>query len=256
MLPIFDLSRFASKDTVLHKAQHVFVSGLFSKIVQDMKVNFDMTTTQKTVFGCLQACNAQYFLLVILIDELGQHMSAVEYCTILIYHLMIPLFPIDEVCLVCRKACLDQSGEHACRELSGFKYRHDFVKDVFCDIFKRAYASLKKEASVNFLIDPQEGRSTLKPIDVLVYDLTGGRHACVDLTEIFPLVGLRSGDFSVGQAALKAASSKVAKYENVCYDNQHVFIPLAFDTFGFLALDVADLLKRVQRIVYSNIVSP
>jgi hypothetical protein len=53
---------------------------------------------------------------------------------------MIPLFSIDEVCPVCRKACLDKFGEHAvhCRELSDFKYRHDFVRDVLCDIFQRA----------------------------------------------------------------------------------------------------------------------
>jgi hypothetical protein len=107
---------------------------------------------------------------------------------------MIPLFPIDEVCPVCRKACLDQFGEHAvhCRELSGFKYRHDFVRDVLCDIFQRAGVSVKKEAPVNFLTDPREGRSTLRPADVLVYGWIGGKHACVDLTGVSPLVGLRT----------------------------------------------------------------
>jgi hypothetical protein len=39
----------------------------------------------------------------------------------------------------------------------------------------------------------------------------------------------------VGQAALKAASCKVAKYEKAFSDNQHAFILFAFDTFGFLA---------------------
>jgi hypothetical protein len=75
---------------------------------------------------------------------------------------MIPLFPIDEVCPFCRKACLDSFGEHAvhCKELPGFKYRHDFVRDVLYDIFRRAGVSVKKEAPVNFLADPQEGRST------------------------------------------------------------------------------------------------
>jgi hypothetical protein len=29
--------------------------------------------------------------------------------------------------------------------------------------------NVKKEAPVNFLIDPQEGRLTLRPMDVLVY---------------------------------------------------------------------------------------
>ncbi len=185
-------------------------------------------------------------------------MSPVEYRTILRYRLMIPLFPVDEVCPVCRKACLDTFGEHAvhCKELPGFKYRHDFVRDVLFDIFRRAGISVKKEAPVNFLTDPLEGRSTLRPADVLVFGWVGGKHACVDLTGVSPLVGLRTGTFTVGEAALKAASSKVAKHEKACSDNQHAFIPFAFDTFGFLAPEAVDLLERVQRVMHSNIVSP
>jgi hypothetical protein len=95
MIPTFDLSSFASKDTVPHKAQHTLASGLFSKIVQDMEVNFKMTIRQKAVFGCLRASHAQDFLLAIPIDGLGQHMSPVEYHTILRHRLMIPLFLID-----------------------------------------------------------------------------------------------------------------------------------------------------------------
>ncbi|KAK2447748.1 hypothetical protein QL285_007077 [Trifolium repens] len=185
-------------------------------------------------------------------------MSPVEYRTILKYRLMIPLFPADEVCPVCRKACLDRFGEHAvhCRELPGFKYRHDFVRDVLFDVFKRAGISVKKEAPVNFLTDPLEGRSTLRPADISVYGWVGGKHACVDLTEVSPLVGLTTGDLTVGQAALKAASSKVAKHERACSNNQHAFIPFAFDTFDFLAPDAVNILKRVQRVMHSNVVSP
>jgi hypothetical protein len=157
-IPTFDFSNFASKDTVPPKAQHVLASVLFGKIVKDMEVDFNMTTREKAVFGCLKAEHAQDFLLAIPIDGLGQHMSPVEYRTILRYRLMIPLFPKDEVCPVCRKACLDTFGEHAahCRELPGFKYRHDLVRDVLFDIFRRAGISVKKEAPVNFLTDPRE----------------------------------------------------------------------------------------------------
>nr|GEY98805.1 putative reverse transcriptase domain-containing protein [Tanacetum cinerariifolium] len=79
------------------------------------------------VFECLRASHAQYFLLAIPIDGLGQHMSPVEYRTILKCRLMIPLFLVDAICPVCRKACLDSFEEHAvhCKEISGFKYRHD-----------------------------------------------------------------------------------------------------------------------------------
>ncbi|KAK2456598.1 hypothetical protein QL285_003948 [Trifolium repens] len=139
---------------------------------------------------------------------------------------MIPLFHIDEVCPVCRKKCLDSFGEHAvhCRELPCFKYRHDFVRDVLFDVFRYAGISAKKEVPVNFLTDPQEGRSTLRPADVMVYGWVGGKHACVDLTGVSPLVGLRAETFTVGQAARKAALSKVAKHAKAYFDNQHAFM--------------------------------
>jgi len=55
-------------------------------------------------------------------------------------------------------------------------------------------------------------------------------------------------DFMVGQETLKVASNKMAKYEKVCLNNQHTFIPFAFDNFGFLTQEVVDLLHRAQRI--------
>nr|GEX05015.1 putative reverse transcriptase domain-containing protein [Tanacetum cinerariifolium] len=51
---------------------------------------------------------------------------------------------------------------------------------------------------------------------------------------------LSSSGFTAGQAALKAASGKVTKHEKSCIENQHVFIPFAFDTFGFLAREAVD----------------
>ncbi|GKE53137.1 hypothetical protein Tco_1488293 [Tanacetum coccineum] len=67
---------------------------------------------------------------------------------------------------------------------------------------------------------------------------------------------LSSRGFTVGQAALKAASCKVAKNEKACIENQHVFIPFAFDTFGFLAREAVELLTRVQRVMNSNVMTP
>lgn len=66
--------------------------------------------------------------------------------------------------------------------------------------------------------------------------------ACGDLTGVSPLVGL-------GQVALKVASSKMAKHEKACSDDQHAFIPFAFDTFDFLAPEVVGLLHRVQKVM-------
>ncbi|GKE52298.1 hypothetical protein Tco_1487454 [Tanacetum coccineum] len=147
------------------------VNVRFSEIVKDMEVHIDMTMRQKAVFECLRAPHAQDFLLAIPIDGLGQHMSLVEYRTILKYCLMIPLFSVDAICPICRKACLDSFSEHAvhCKELTGFKYRQDMVRDVLFDIYRRVRISAKKETPVNFLTDPLDGRSTLRPADVLVF---------------------------------------------------------------------------------------
>nr|GEZ10239.1 hypothetical protein [Tanacetum cinerariifolium] len=140
----FDFRGFTYKDTVPSKAQQRMANVIFSEM---------------------------NILLAIIIDGLGQHMSLVEYRTILKHRLMIPLFTVDVICPVCRKACLDSFGEHAVhyKELSGFKYQHDMVRGVFFDICKRAGISAKKESHVNFLTDPLDGRSTLRPADVLVF---------------------------------------------------------------------------------------
>jgi len=68
---------------------------------------------------------------------------------------MIPLFPIDDVCPLCRKACLNTFGKHTVhyKELSDFKYKHGFDRDVLFDIFRRVEIFVKKEAHVNFLTD-------------------------------------------------------------------------------------------------------
>nr|GEX02655.1 putative reverse transcriptase domain, PPM-type phosphatase domain, protein phosphatase 2C family [Tanacetum cinerariifolium] len=115
------------------RSQQTLASALYSEMVKDMEAHFDMIVREKVVFECLRAPHAQDFLPTISIDGLGQQMSPVEYRTILKYRFMILLFSVDAICLVCRKACLDSFGEHAvhCKELLGFKYRHDMVRDVF-----------------------------------------------------------------------------------------------------------------------------
>ena len=89
----------------------------------------------------------------------------------------------------------------------------------------------------------------------MVYGWVGGKHACVDLTDVSPLVGLGVMVFTVGQAALKVMSSKVSKHEKACSDNQHLFIPFVFDIFVFLAPEVVDLQQRVQRAMHNNVMS-
>ncbi|MFS8000676.1 putative exostosin [Helianthus anomalus] len=171
---------------------------------------------------------------------------------------MIHMYPEDETCPICRKACMDKYGEYAVhyKEVPVFKYRHDWVRDVLGDILRRAGISAKKEAPVNFLMDPMERRSTLRPTDLLVFGWAGGKHACVDLTGVSPLVGLRENGFLAGLAARKAESKKVNKHAKASAENQHVFIPFTFDTFGSLAPEAINFLTRVQRVIHNNCLTP
>ncbi|GJX28406.1 hypothetical protein Tco_0236485 [Tanacetum coccineum] len=133
-----------------------------------------------------------------------------EYRTILTYCLIILLFFVDAICPVCRKACSGSFREHAvlCKELPSFKHRHDIVRYVLYDTCRRAGISAKKEAFVDFLTDPLNGKSALRSADVLVFRWVGEKHACVDLNGVSFLVDLSSGGFIVGHvaSALKAAS--------------------------------------------------
>ncbi|KAJ0444093.1 hypothetical protein HanIR_Chr16g0828001 [Helianthus annuus] len=103
------------------------------------------------------------------------------------------------------------------------------------------------------MTDPLDGRSTLRPVDIFVSGWAGEKHACVDLTGVFSLVGLRDNGFVAGQALLKAESGKVAKHKKACLENQHVFIPFTFDTSGSLASEVVEFLYRVQQVMNSNL---
>nr|GFB26060.1 putative reverse transcriptase domain-containing protein [Tanacetum cinerariifolium] len=219
------------------------------------------------------------FLTVIPIEGLGQHMSALEYQTILKYQLMIPLFLVDEPCPVCRKGCgIDGADsdygyvlDRVCMSLfefnlSGFsnkdivppKAQNVLVCALFSEIVKGLGVSFdlspRQKAAVKCLRAPRllEGRSALRPADILVYGWVEGKHDCVDLTGVSPFVGLRDNVLVAAQAALKAESSKVAKHKKACLENQHVFILFAFDTFGFLASEAEKFLTRVQRVVQSN----
>lgn len=77
----------------------------------------------------------------------------------------------------------------------------------------------------------------------------------MDLVDASPLVGLGPETFAVGHATLKAKSRKVVKHKKACSDNQFLFIPFTFETFGFLAQEVINLLPKIQRVMHNNVVS-
>lgn len=72
---------------------------------------------------------------------------------------------------------------------------------------------------------------------MLVYSWKEGKHPCVDFIWVSSLSGLGNETLVVGQAAIKATEAKMRKHDQVCKDNQHLFIPFVFDTFIFLTSD-------------------
>lgn len=96
-------------------------------------------------------------------------------CYILMYYLIITLFSIDEVCLVCRKACLNtlESTQFIVENVQDSNTWHEFVRDVLFYIFRWAKVSTKKNAFVNFLTDPHERRLTFRPPNVLLNGYVG-----------------------------------------------------------------------------------
>ncbi|GJX47875.1 phospholipase-like protein [Tanacetum coccineum] len=78
------------------------------------------------------------------------------------------------------------------------------------DVLKRVGISSKKEVLVNCLTDPLEGRSTLRPTDILVFGWAGEKHACVDLTGVSPLVSLRDNGIVGRTICLESESRQKA----------------------------------------------
>lgn len=73
---------------------------------------------------------------------------------------------------------------------------------------------------MNLLTNPPEGRLRLKSAIVLVYKWVRVKHACVDLTRVFPTCGIGDERFYYGTTTLEIASSKMTKHEKTCSDNQ------------------------------------
>jgi len=73
-----------------------------------------------------------------------------------------------------------------------------YISALF-DIFRWVGVSMKNETPVNFLTNPLDRRSTLRHADV-IYGVHMGRRkqACVDLTGVSILVGVRVEAFTVG----------------------------------------------------------
>lgn len=127
---------------------------------------------------------------------------------------------------VCPKTCFDIVGEHI--SLYGASsIASTWLKDVLFEIFWQIGVPMKKKAPMNFLMVPLDRRSILRSADILMYECVWVKHACVDLNEVFPLMGLMTWNFTFGQTNLKDASNKMVKYEKT-YSRHSIYFYIRY----------------------------
>lgn len=79
--------------------------------------------------------------------------------------------------------------------------------------FISADRSIYEEISTyEVLTELYEKRSTFRPTYILVYGSIREKHTCVNLTEVFLMLGLRTQSFTVSQIVFKFILSKVVKH--------------------------------------------
>ncbi|KAL5708954.1 RNA helicase [Ranunculus cassubicifolius] len=207
----------------------------------------------KHLLQCLRGNHAQDYLKVIPISGLGQVMDVRQYRAVLCLRLGVPLYCEGSLCPGCQKQGLDKWGDHAtqCANDIGFKYRHDLVRDGVGDILHKAGIAMRKEVDLGLMSN--DGKSRLKPADLLLYNWVGGKDTCIDITGSSPFVGYsKGGRFNVNGTVDQAVIAKHQKYDKACEERGLEFIPFAFSTYGFLHTEAVDVLDRVVQVLIGH----
>ena len=208
---------------------------------------YSLSPRHVALLSCIRAPHAQDFLFTIPIDGLGQRMNARQFRAVLGYRLAIPLFSDGALCSSCHVHRMDQWGDHVvhCSSEVGVKFRHNLVRDILFDICSKVGIAVRKEAPMGFLTE--EGRD-LRPADILLFNWSHGKDACLDVTGVSPFAGGGVGSWAPGAALHAAVEKKKRKYASKCADNGYSFIPFAFSTFGEFDQEALATLSRLKRL--------
>ncbi|KAL6517193.1 hypothetical protein OROHE_017899 [Orobanche hederae] len=143
---------------------------------------------------------------------------------------------------------MDQWGDNAvhCTSEVGVKFRHNLVRDTLFDICSKVGVSVRKEAPMGFLSD--DGRD-LRPADLLLYNWSQGKDACLDVTGVSPFAGAGLVSWVHGAALQTAVQKKRRKYSSICAEHGYSFIPFAFSTFGEFEEEALSTISRLKRLV-------
>ena len=121
-------------------------------------------------------------------------------------------------CPFCPHAALDPLGHHAitCRHGGDVVIRHNMLRDVLADFFRRAHLSVAVEKGHGLTRDHNRQR----PADLLVTGWDRGRPAAMDITVTSPLTPVILGESCqvVGAAALVAENRKLQANSPKCQE--------------------------------------
>ena len=223
----------------------------FGAIDASLASKYGLSSRQVALLSCVREPHAQDFLFTIPIDGLGQRMNPRQFRSVLCYRLAVPLFSEGSLCPSCSVHRMDQWGDHAihCSSEVGVKFRHNLVRDVLIDICSKVGVAVRKEAPLGFL--SEDGRD-LRPADLLLFNWSQGKDACMDMTGISPFAGGGVNSWAPGVALCNAVEKKKRKYASICAANGYSFIPFAFSTLGELDKEALGILSRLKSISCSH----
>lgn len=182
-------------------------------------------------------------------------MNGPTFRALLQYRLMIPLFSGVSHCPDCKKAVMDEWGDHAlhCVHELGVKFRHNAVKDTISNICYQSGVVVKKQVPLGFLSD--EGIA-LRPADLLFHNWDKGKNVCVDITGCSPFAGNGAHASNPEASVAYVANRKKQKHDKSCLDHGYGFLPFTFSSFGELGVEALELLKRIKQVGAAHFNNP
>ncbi|GKC92502.1 hypothetical protein Tco_1157944 [Tanacetum coccineum] len=178
----------------------------FGVIEKYLVPGYSLSPRQVVILSCIRSPHAQDFLFTIPVDGLGQRMNHRQFRSVLCYRLAIPMFSEGSLCPSCNVHRMDQWGDHAvhCSSEVGMKFRYNLVRDILVDICSKVGIMVGKEAPIGFL---SEDENDLRPADLLLFNWSQSKDACLDVTDISPFAGMRVNSWAPNVRTTDTSSS-------------------------------------------------
>jgi hypothetical protein len=239
----------SNSSSVQHQLTKKLVDLEFIRLKQLLK---NHSTHQLVWFNNLQNSEAGKWLEVLPLYS-DNIMPSKEYRTALRHRLFLKMenFIPGSKCTCSNHCLLDPLGHHLSTGCSTDGYRnelHDIVKVEFCSVLNYAGYHVKKEERNLFrAVDPTNGDRP--DISIINYNGTALK-LLLDVT--IPavlhyskgvLVGVNANN--VGKSAETASRSKNKQYNQVSIASGHSFLPIVFESNGYVHPDTVKFIKSI-----------